>query len=253
MSSANTLWSAQQFTSLHSLAPHSTICRRHCRPQVPFISCRADSQQDHRSTFQSQSLSDSRSAQDSVQSSRREAVLSLILALQLPALLPSGAAHALGFQKELKKKRTSLDEYSTSETGIKYYDLRVGGGDAVVKGNLVTVHFDCMYKSLDVVSSRSARLLGANRSIAEPVEFTAGLDVGSGGVKQPAGEGAGGLFSGASGPKPPPALSQAVLGMKPGGKRSVIVPPELGYGKQGLLEIPPDATFELQVQLLSVK
>ncbi|KAL0048996.1 hypothetical protein WJX82_003950 [Trebouxia sp. C0006] len=187
------------------------------------------------------------------QSSRREAVFSLVLALQLPALLPNGAAHALGFQKELKKKRTSLDEYSTSETGIKYYDLRVGGGDAVVKGNLVTVHFDCMYKSLDVVSSRSARLLGANRSIAEPVEFTAGLDVGSGGVKQPAGEGAGGLFSGASGPKPPAALSQAVLGMKPGGKRSVIVPPELGYGKQGLLEIPPDATFELQVQLLSVK
>jgi len=26
-----------------------------------------------------------------------------------------------------------------AETGIKYYDLRVGGGDAVVKGNLVTV------------------------------------------------------------------------------------------------------------------
>lgn len=36
-------------------------------------------------------------------------------------------------------------------------------------------------------------------------------------------------------------------------QRSVIVPPERGYGKQGLLEIPPNATFELQVQLLSVK
>lgn len=32
---------------------------------------------------------------------------------------------------------------------------------------VLQVHFDCMYKSLDVVSSRSARLLGANRSIAE--------------------------------------------------------------------------------------
>ncbi len=57
-------------------------------------------------------------------------------------------------------------------------------------------------------------------TVVQPVEFTAGLDVGSGGVKQPAGEGAGGLFSGASGPKPPAALSQAVLGMKPGGKVS---------------------------------
>lgn len=36
-------------------------------------------------------------------------------------------------------------------------------------------------------------------------------------------------------------------------QRSIIVPPELGYGKQGLLEIPPNATFELQVQVLSVK
>lgn len=36
-------------------------------------------------------------------------------------------------------------------------------------------------------------------------------------------------------------------------QRSVIVPPEEGYGKQGLLEIPPNATFELQVQVLSVR
>ena len=35
------------------------------------------------------------------------------------------------------------------------------------------VHFDCMYKSLDVVSSRSARLLGANRSIAEVTDSPA--------------------------------------------------------------------------------
>jgi peptidylprolyl isomerase len=33
-----------------------------------------------------------------------------------------------------------------------------------------------------------------------------------------AGESAGGLFAGTSGPKPPPALSTAVIGMRPGGK-----------------------------------
>ena len=36
-------------------------------------------------------------------------------------------------------------------------------------------------------------------------------------------------------------------------QRSVILPPELAYGKQGLQEIPPNATIELQVQVLSVK
>lgn len=59
----------------------------------------------------------------------------------------------------------------------------------------------------------------------QPVELIAGQGVGSGDVKQPAGEGAGGLFSGASGPKPPPALAQAVLGMKPGGKVSLWLSP----------------------------
>ena len=54
----------------------------------------------------------------------------------------------------------------------------------------------------------------------QPVEFKAGQAVGSGGVKQAEGDSAGGLFAGASGPKPPPALSQAVIGMKSGGKVS---------------------------------
>ena len=35
-------------------------------------------------------------------------------------------------------------------------------------------------------------------------------------------------------------------------QRSIIVPPELGYGKDGLQEIPPNGTFELEIELLSV-
>lgn len=80
--------------------------------------------------------------------------------------------------------------------------------------------------------------------------FTAGKRVSSG--EKTAGESAGGLFSGQSGPKPPPALSKAVIGMKPGGKRSVLVPPELAYGHEGYLEIPADAGIELRIELLNV-
>lgn len=32
---------------------------------------------------------------------------------------------------------------------------------------LLQVHFDCIYKGIDVVSSRQARLLGGNRTISE--------------------------------------------------------------------------------------
>lgn len=66
-------------------------------------------------------------------------------------------------------------------------------------------------------------------------------------------ESAGGLYAGGGGPKPPPALSRAAEGMRVGGKRSVLVPADLGYGGKGEQEIPPDCPqFELQVELLSV-
>ena len=74
-----------------------------------------------------------------------------------------------------------------------------------------------MFRGIDVVSSRSARLLGGNRTIAEPFEFIAGLPVSAQPVKK-MNDSAGGLFAGTSGPKPPPALSTAVLGMRRGGK-----------------------------------
>ncbi|CAK0743738.1 hypothetical protein CVIRNUC_001493 [Coccomyxa viridis] len=155
------------------------------------------------------------------------------------------------FKKNLKKTKPSVDEYSSLDDGLKYFDQAVGTGEVAEKGKKVKVHFDCMYKGIDVVSSRQARLLGGNRTISEPLEFVAGGAVAGAAVKKTT-DTAGGLFAGSSGPKPPPALSSAVLGMKIGGKRSVIVPPEVGYGREGLQEIPPNGTFELQIELLSV-
>ena len=87
--------------------------------------------------------------------------------------------------------------------------------------------------------------------IAEPLDFVAGEPINSAAIPVDD-RGGGGLFSGASGPKPPPALTTAVYGMKKGGKRSVLVPPELGYGRKGLLEIPPDTPFELQIEILQI-
>ena len=70
--------------------------------------------------------------------------------------------------------------------------------------------------------------------------------------KVAANDSGGGLFSGQSGPKPPQALSYAVIGMKVGGKRSVFVPASLGYGAKGEQEIPPNCDqFELVIELLS--
>ncbi|KAK9834017.1 hypothetical protein WJX81_003195 [Elliptochloris bilobata] len=160
------------------------------------------------------------------------------------------ASLALGFRKELKKRKVAPEEYTALDDGSRVFDSTVGSGAEVTKGTRVKVHYDCVYKGLDVVSSRQSRLLGGNRTISEPFEFVAGAAV-AGASPAKIVDTAGGLFTGQGGPTPPPALSTAVLGMRAGGKRSVLVPAELGFGQKGVGEIPPGATFEMRVEVLS--
>ncbi len=48
---------------------------------------------------------------------------------------------------------------------------------------------------------------------------------------------------------------EGVLGMKVGGERKLVVPPELGYGAQGAGGgvIPPNATLDFDITLLNVQ
>ncbi|XP_057502539.1 peptidyl-prolyl cis-trans isomerase FKBP18, chloroplastic isoform X2 [Actinidia eriantha] len=154
--------------------------------------------------------------------------------------------------RERRSRRTiPLEDYLTASDGLKYYDIVEGKGPVAEKGSTVQVHFDCLYRGVTAVSSRESKLLAGNRIIAQPYEFKVGAPPGKE-RKRDFVDNPNGLFSAQAAPKPPPAMYTVTEGMKVGGKRTVIVPPEAGYGQKGMSEIPPGATFELNLELLQV-
>jgi len=49
-----------------------------------------------------------------------------------------------------------------------------------------------------------------------------------------------------------PGLDSGLLGLRPGGSREIAIPPSLAYGEQGNGKIPPNATLNFTVKLLTL-
>ncbi|XP_073525673.1 uncharacterized protein [Phyllobates terribilis] len=150
------------------------------------------------------------------------------------------------------RKNIPPEDYLTGPDGIKYYDLVQGTGPVAAIGTTVQVHFDCVYRGVTAISTRESKLLAGNRSISQPYVFKVGSPPGKE-RKRDFVDNPNGLFSAQAAPKPPPAMYKMTEGMRVGGKRTVIVSPEVGYGQKGMNEIPPGATFDLNIELLQVE
>jgi len=50
-----------------------------------------------------------------------------------------------------------------------------------------------------------------------------------------------------------PGWEIGLLGMKEGGKRRIVIPPELAYGQSGSGPIPPNTTIVFEVELVKVQ
>lgn len=106
-------------------------------------------------------------------------------------------------------------------TELKIVDTVEGKGSAVVKsGDQVRVHYTGKLTDGTVFDSSIPR--------GEPFEFTVG---------------AGLVIAG---------WDEGLLGMKAGGKRTLTVPPEMGYGQAGIGPIPGNATLVFDIELLEI-
>src|SRR5438270_2598438 len=110
----------------------------------------------------------------------------------------------------------------TMPDGLKYTDEQVGTGAVATAGKTAVVHYTGWL--LDGTKFDSS----VDRN--QPFSFALG---------------AGQVIKG---------WDEGVAGMKVGGKRTLIIPPTLGYGARGAGNvIPPNAILKFEVQLLDVK
>jgi FKBP-type peptidyl-prolyl cis-trans isomerase len=117
------------------------------------------------------------------------------------------------------------DKFVATKSGLKYQDIQVGTGDEAKKGMTVSVH----YTGWLYVNGQRGRKFDSSVDRGELFSFNLG---------------GGQVIKG---------WDEGVAGMKVGGKRELIIPPQLGYGSAGAGGvIPPNATLDFEVQLFKV-
>ena len=108
-------------------------------------------------------------------------------------------------------------------TGLQLEDMNVGAGAEARHGDPVRVH----YTGWLFEGGQQGTKFDSSRDRGDPFEFLLG-----GGM----------VIAG---------WDEGVAGMKVGGKRVLIIPPQLGYGERGAGGvIPPNATLKFEVDLL---
>ncbi len=120
----------------------------------------------------------------------------------------------------------TADHFLVTPQGARYQDVKPGAGDTAEPGDVVTMHF---VGWLDADGRKGKEIYNSRRERA-PVSFVIGTDR----VMQ--------------------GWSEGVIGMKPGGKRLLMLPPALGYGSRGVEGvIPPGASLIFVIDVIAVE
>jgi peptidylprolyl isomerase len=145
--------------------------------------------------------------------------------LRLPRLAAIACAAALVMGAAVGAQASSLQTYYT-DSGLGVGDVKIGTGPQPQPGQTVVVHYTGWLYERGTKSKK----FDSSVDRGEPFAFTLGQ---------------GQVIDG---------WDEGIARMKEGGKRTLIIPPELAYGASGAGDaIPPNATLIFDVELLDVK
>jgi peptidylprolyl isomerase len=113
----------------------------------------------------------------------------------------------------------------TTPSGLKIIDTKEGAGATPKQGQTCVMH----YTGWLYVDGAKGAKFDSSVDRGKPFEFPLGMRR---------------VIAG---------WDEGVASMKVGGKRTLIIPPELGYGARGIGPIPPNSTLIFDVELLDVK
>jgi len=111
-------------------------------------------------------------------------------------------------------------EEVTTATGLKYIDLQPGSGASPTLGQTISVNYTGWLQA-------DGSKFDSSIDRGEPSEFALGEVI----------EG----------------WNEGIASMQVGGKRRLIIPPELAYGEAGRSGIPPNSTLIFDVELLAIQ
>jgi peptidylprolyl isomerase len=145
-------------------------------------------------------------------------LLTITLLTAFAGVCTTGALNPVAAQKA---------DNAATPSGLQIKDIQVGTGSSPKPGQICVMHYTGWLYQNGVKGKK----FDSSVDRGKPFEFTIGQ---------------GQVISG---------WDQGVATMKAGGKRTLIIPPELAYGARGAGGglIPPNATLMFDVELLQVK
>ncbi len=134
--------------------------------------------------------------------------------------------HKMKMDTTEHKMKMKAPKIITTKSGLQYFDTKIGDGAEAKKGSQIEVH----YTGWLYIDGKKGNKFDSSVDRGTPIAFRLG---------------AGRMIRG---------WDEGLVGVKVGGKRTLIIPPDLGYGKAGRPPVIPANTYMIfECEMMSVK